>query len=144
MRYNRIVLNFEEGMPRGTAQQKGERVMFGKNGKPYVLHYKKKNVANARADFVRMLKPYAPDVPSDKPIKLSVLFVFDVKDKKKWGKYKTSRPDNLNFFKEPEDAMTEVGFWFDDSQVVKHELTKVYGEKARIVILVEELEEEAE
>lgn len=135
-----FTLHFEEGMPRGTAQQKGEKVMFGKNGKPYVLHYKKKKVANARANFVRLMKPYAPETPSDKPIKLTVLFVFDIKDKKKWGKYKTTRGDLSNQIKELEDSMTEVGFWVDDSQIVKQELAKIYGEKASISVRIEELD----
>ena len=78
-------------MPKGTAQQKGVMV---RNGKP--IFYRKDNVQSARNHFMRALKPYKPIKPSDKPVKLHLWFAFDVKDKKKWGKYKPTMPDADN------------------------------------------------
>lgn len=134
----KFLLEFPDGIPSATSQQKGEKIIYGKNGKAFIHHYKKKKVADARASFVGKLKPYAPEVPSDKPIKLTVWFEFSVKDKKKWGRYKTTRPDLSNLIKEIEDAMTECHFWLDDSQVVELNLCKTYEKEASIYVEIEE------
>lgn len=129
-----IYLKFPEGLPKGTSQQKGVRVV---NGKPYF--YRKNKIDSARTRFIYALKRYAPDVPSDKPIKLFVWFFFDVKDKSKWGTWKTSRPDADGFLKEFQDAMTECGFWEDDSQIVDLRVRKSYAAEGEIYIEIEEL-----
>lgn len=132
-------LYFDGGMPKGTAQQKGEAIRY-KNGVPYIQHYKKDAVSAARELFTLKLKPNAPKVPTDKPVRLYVWFVFDHKDKKKWGEYKTTRPDCDNYVKELKDAMTDCGFWLDDAQVCDLRVVKTYGERASIVVNVEDLE----
>lgn len=136
-----FMLLFENGMPKGTAQQKGERISYAKNGRPYIQHFKKKTVAQSRAELVRRLQDHAPEAPTRKPVRLEVLLTFDIKDRKKWGNYKTTKPDCSNYIKELEDAMTECGFWEDDSQVAELSITKVYAEKASIQITIDELEE---
>jgi len=133
---NRIVLNLPEGLPKGTSQQKGVRVV---KGKPYF--YRKNKIDSARNIFIYNLKPFAPEVPSDKPIKLSVWFFFDVKDKSKWGKWKTSRPDADGYLKEFQDAMVESGFFLDDNQIVDLRIRKSYAYQGQIVIDIEELGE---
>lgn len=133
-----FILHFEQGMPKGTAQQKGVAIRY-KNGEPYIQHYKKDKVAALREEFMYRLNRYAPRVPYAGPVRLSVLLCFDVKDKKLWGKYKTTRPDGDNYIKELKDAMTECGFWGDDSQVADERVVRVYSEKAAIRIQVEEL-----
>lgn len=126
-------------MPRGTAQQKGERVIY-KNGRPVIIHYKKNNIASARHYFMGKLMPHKPQEPSINPIKLTVYFYFNVKDKKLWGHPKPSKPDNSNFIKEFEDAMTSVGFWRDDAQVYDLRVVKYYAEKAGVIVRWEEVE----
>jgi Holliday junction resolvase RusA-like endonuclease len=88
------------------------------------------------------LKRFAPDVPSKKPIRLSVHFFFDIKDKSKRGSWKTSRPDVDGYLKEFQDAMTECGFWEDDSQVVDLRIRKSYSENGEggIIVEIKELE----
>lgn len=140
----KFLLEFPDGIPSATSQQKGERIIYSKNGKAFIHHYKKKKVADARAAFVGKLKPYAPEVPSDKPVKLTVWFEFSVKDKKKWGKYKTTRADLSNLIKELEDSMTECGYWIDDSQIVVMRLYKTYAQNATIHIAIEELGDKPE
>lgn len=135
---NEFYLHFDEGMPRTTSQQKGERVIY-KNGKPVIIHYKKDKVASARHYFILKLKPHRPAEPSLNPIKLTVYFYFDVKNKKLWGKPKASKPDNSNFIKEFEDAMTAVGFWRDDAQVYDLRVVKYYAEKATVLVRYEEV-----
>lgn len=143
---NEFYLHFENGMPKATAQQKGERIGWKRIGGklvPYIDHYRKANVQVARSQFILKMKPYRPKQPSERPIKLLVCLYFDVKQPKKlWGKYKTTRPDCDNYVKEIKDVMTELGFWKDDAQVVDLHVIKRYSEKATIYIQLEELDDE--
>ena len=119
--------------PTATAQMKGVRVVHGKP-----MFYEKSEVKTARQMFTLELKPHAPKVPSDKPIKLTVWFAFDTKNKKLWGQYKPTRPDTDNSLKLLKDCMTGL-FFKDDSQVVEETVIKTYAEKATIMIRWEEV-----
>lgn len=134
-----INLFFEEGLPRATAQQKGEAVRYTRSGQAYIQHYKKEKVKALHNEFAYRLKRYAPPVPSEDPIRLIVFLGFDVKEKQLWGKYKTTRPDGDNYIKELKDVMTEIGFWKDDAQVVDERVVRTYAEKGSITIQVETL-----
>ena len=138
---NTFYLNFENGLPKGTAQQKGEAIRYKANGQPYIQHYKKAKISAARTEFIYKLKKHAPKVPTDKPVRLIVFLCFDIQDRKLWGKYKTRRPDVDGYLKEFMDAMTDCGFWKDDAQVADLRVVKTYGEKGSIVVTVEDLEE---
>ena len=143
MKYE-IFMLFENGLPKGTAQEKGERIAYRViNGRrvPYIQHYKKTQVSAMRREFELRLKKHAPKTPSDKPIKLMVCLFFDVKSPKKlWGTYKITRPDCDNYVKEIKDAMTTTGFWYDDAQVSDLRVIKRYAERGEIYIRVEDLE----
>lgn len=127
-------LHFET-MPKGTAQQKGVYVI---NGKPHF--YEKPVVKNARNEFLREMRQYRPKKPTDKPVKLTVTFYFDVKGRHLWGKPKATKPDTDNYIKLLKDCMTETGFWLDDSQVVDEHVKKFYAEKATIAVYWEEVQ----
>lgn len=141
---NSFFLNFENGMPKGSAQQKGECIRYKiMNGKrvPYIHHFKKATVEGMREEFELKLKRYRPKTPSEAPIKLVVMLYFDIKGPKRlWGTYKTTKPDLDNYAKELIDAMTSVGFWKDDAQVTDLKITKRYAGTASIFIQWEELE----
>lgn len=143
---NEFYLHFEDGIPKGTAQQHGERIAYKRIGGrlvPYIEHYRKANVQLARNMFTVKMKPYRPKHPSERPIKLLVCLYFDIsKPKKLWGKYKTTRPDCDNYVKEIKDVMTDLKFWNDDAQVVDLRVVKRYSEKATIYISMEELDDE--
>lgn len=143
---NEFYLHFENGMPKGTAQQKGERIKYRKIGTkmvPYIDHYRKPEVQEQRNQLIYMMKKYKPKTPSNRPIRLLVCLYFDIKQPKKlWGTYKTTRPDCDNYVKEIKDCMTEVGFWEDDAQVVDLHVIKRFAEKATIFIQMEELSDE--
>lgn len=142
-----MYLKFDNGLPKQSAQQKGETIKYKRapNGKlvPYVHHYRKERIEAARNLFFYKIKRYAPKKPIEGPVRLTMIFYFDIKSPKKlWGTYKTTRPDVENFYKEIADVMTSCGYWCDDSQVVDLRLTKYYAEKATIYIKVEELTNE--
>lgn len=143
---NEFYLRFENGMPKGTAQMKGERIAYrfiGGRKVPYIDHYRKPEVQASRNQLTLMMKKYRPKEPSDRPIRLVVCLYFDItKPKKLWGKYKTTRPDCDNYVKEIKDVMTDLKFWNDDAQVVDLRVVKRYSEKATIYIRLEELDDE--
>lgn len=122
-------------MPKGTAQQKRY------NGRTHT-YFKSKALRDTEFIFFESLYPYAPDKPSEKPIRLSLTFHFDIKDKKKWGRYKTTVPDVDNYAKAFIDQMTKSGFWLDDSQISELYLAKFWSSSALIVVNWEELEDE--
>lgn len=132
---DQFFLHFDT-MPKGTAQQKG---VYVRNGKPHF--YTKEKVESARKLFITALLPHRPRKPSNKPIKLSVYFYFDVKSRDLWGKPKATKPDTDNYLKLVKDCMTAAGFWVDDAQVVDEHIQKYYAEKATIAIYWEELQE---
>lgn len=144
MAKNEIFLRFENGLPKGTAQHKGERIATRfVNGRrlQYIHHYKTAAMSAARQEFELKLKRYAPKKPSDKPIGLTICLYFSIKyPKRLWGTYKITRPDCDNYAKELIDAMTGLGFWGDDAQVVDLHIVKRYAEQATIWIRWEELE----
>lgn len=141
-------LHFEDGMPSGTAQMKGERISYKfdpktKKSVPYIDHYRRPEVQATRNQLTLMMKKYRPKQPSDRPIRLVVCLYFNIsKPKKLWGKYKTTRPDCDNYVKEIKDVMTDLKFWNDDAQVVDLRVIKRYSEKATIYISMEELDDE--
>lgn len=138
-------LHFPEGLPRATAQQKGESIRYKKvNGKilPYIDHYRKPKVQALRNELTLKMKRYRPKETSEKPIRLTVILYFDIKAPKKlWGTYKTTKPDCDNYVKEIKDVMTLLKFWKDDNQVVDLRVVKYFAEKGTIFIRMEELED---
>lgn len=138
-------LHFPEGLPRATAQQKGEAIRYKKSdGKvlPYIDHYRKPKVQALRNELTLKMKRYRPEQTSEKPIRLTVILYFDIKAPKKlWGTYKTTKPDCDNYVKEIKDVMTLLKFWKDDNQVVDLRVVKYFAEKGTIFIRMEELED---
>ena len=142
---DQFYLHFDT-MPSGTAQQKGVRTVYGKP-----MFYEKAELKQAREQFTTALRPHAPETPSDRPIKLTIWFAFDTKNKKLWGtdigdeqepwsghQFKPTRPDTDNSLKLLKDCMSGM-FFKDDSQVVDERVIKTYAEKATIMIRWEEV-----
>lgn len=132
---DRFFLYFENGMPKGTSQEIRHNRYTGK-------YFKDAKLANTETQFRLALRPHAPKSPSDKPIKLTVYFYFDVKNKKLWGQPKPTRPDTENYLKLFKDCMTKEGYWQDDAQVVDEHIKKFYAEKACIVVEYKEIEDD--
>lgn len=137
-------LRFEEGMPKATAQMKGECIRYKVSGTrrvPYIHHFKKAGVSATRREFELKLKAHRPKQKITGAVRLTLILYFDKKSPKKaWGTYKVTRPDCDNYAKELIDSMTAVGFWEDDAQIADLHIVKYYAEKATIFVRVEELE----
>ena len=131
----RFFLHFQE-MPKGTAQQKGVRVI---KGKP--TFYRKNKIETSRFQFALALRPHAPKAPTNKNVRLELRFYYNVKDKALWGKPKPTRPDCDNLAKEFIDAMKDAGFFTDDSRVSDLHITKSYSERATIVVSWSEVDD---
>lgn len=99
-------------IPSATAQQTGIAI---RNGKPY--GYKKQKVKDAEKLFALALKPHRIPEPIEGAIKLTIVWSYQTKDKKRNGKLKTTRPDLDNLNKIIQDSLVKAGFIKDDSQV---------------------------
>lgn len=118
--------------PTGTAQQKGERVV----GK-HIHHFEKKNVRNQRAIYEEKIREALDgrEVPNfEGPIFLNVTFYYSIKDKKRWGQWKTSKPDCDNAVKLLQDVLCSMDFFKDDSQVSFLKVKKKFAEHPGILI----------
>jgi Holliday junction resolvase RusA-like endonuclease len=96
-----------------------------RNGKPVV--YEEAKLANARCMFCSRLAEHAPKKPLTGPIYLQTVWLFPTADKKKQGKWKTTKPDTDNLLKLFKDCMTATGYWKDDAQVVDERTMKQWA-----------------
>lgn len=124
----KIILNVSPAaLP--TAQQKGAFV--GKDGR--VHFYTKAKVAKAEKALTKALSPYAHLTKKwgdDVALAVSVVFCFPYPvstPKKKMIQfgYHTKRSDVDNIFKGFGDALTNAGFWVDDSVIADLHLRKI-------------------
>lgn len=128
--------SFELSKMPTTNQQKGAKTINGK-----YISYNRKGTKNT--ELVNNLVKYRPKVPflnKDIPLKLSVTFYYAIKQKKKWGQQKTTRPDLDNLLKGLQDYMTKLGYYADDSQICWLEVKKFYSDKNIIEIGIKEVQ----
>lgn len=132
---NEFLLTFEEGLPRGTAQQKRFNSRTGH-------FYKDAKLSVLEQTFAYALRPHRPKTPSEQPIRLNLWFVFSISSPKRlWGTWKVTKPDVDNYAKAFIDQMVKTGFFTDDSIIVDLRIRKTYGEKASVFVQWEELGE---
>ena len=122
--------------PTVTAQEHKVRVV---RGKP--MFYDTQKLKVARSEFERLLRCFKPDAPLEGPVALYVDWHFATKTHKE-GTYRVTRPDTDNLQKLLKDCMTRAGFWKDDAQVCREEVTKRWSrEKPGIHIKVVTLDD---
>lgn len=122
--------------PTVTAQEHKIRIVHGRP-----MFYDTQKLKAARATFERLLRQHVPSEPMEGPIALTVGWRFATKTHKE-GTYRVTRPDTDNLEKLLKDCMTRVGFWRDDSQVCREEVTKRWSrEKPGISIKVVNLDD---
>ena len=83
------------------------------------------------------MKQFFPQ-PLEGAIKIQIEFFFAIKDKKKWGEYKTSRSDIDNLLKNILDSANGVAF-IDDAQVCSLVATKRWSDQDSTHIFVSKL-----
>lgn len=130
---DQFLLTFEEGLPKGTNQQK----RYNHRTRTY---YKDSKLSALEATFICALKPHRPKGPSEAAIRLDIWLTFSITSPKRlWGTWKATRPDVDNYAKTFIDCMTRTGFFKDDAQVVDLRVRKTYAEKASIFVQWAEL-----
>lgn len=119
---------FMDKMPT-TRQQKGIKVVKGQ-----VRSYNRGNTANY--ELQKNLLMNKPKVPYDKgvAITLKVYFIYGTKDKKKWGKRKTTRPDGDNLMKGFQDYMQLYRYFIDDAQIAPLIVDRFWGQNNKIIV----------
>lgn len=120
--------------PTATAQQKGERIAW-RGMRPFIVHYEKTKVKEAREMFCGLLAQYAPQEPLKGPVSVEAQWVFPWRKAERKGiikefcrKPKDTKPDIDNSNKLLLDCMTKVGILEDDSQVFSLNLQKYWGD----------------
>lgn len=136
-------------IPTVTAQEKGESIKFTyKDGKkiPYIYHFEKPEVQRARNFYHYHIRKYMNEnkIQAPKfggPVAMTVTFFFDTKTKANIGKWKTTKPDCDNIVKLLQDQLADLDFFkVGDQQVVDLTVRKIWTDKPRIVIEIQELE----
>ena len=110
--------------PTVTAQEKKVAII---RGKPRI--YEPENVAKAKSELKKHLKPFVPKNPLIGPLKLTVSWLFYKGTKHKHMEYRDTKPDTDNLEKLLKDCMTELHYWEDDAQVVVEHVEKVWSEE---------------
>ena len=128
-------------IPQGTAQQKRYNSRTGR-------YFDSDNIARARnffmAHFKKMRFLNEIDEPFKGPTELRVTFVYKARTKKAMYSPKLTRPDLDNSVKLIADCIVNSGILFDDNQIFRESLLKMYGPKERIVIEIVMQDDEKE
>lgn len=114
-----------EGVPEAQARP---RVFFGR-GRPRAY-----SPSSAWRDRVmRAARLARPQAPLDGPLSLKIEFFFPrlARGTRQDGGWKATRPDLDNLIKGVMDALTDAGWWAEDSRVAAVEAYKVYTKQGR-------------
>ena len=93
-------------------------------------------VVDAKAKYRAHLAKYRPEHPMTGPLYMKVIWCFPMG--KHDGGYCTDKPDLDNANKLLQDVLQELGFFNDDKQIAKLQLTKIYAENPCVMISLEE------
>lgn len=119
--------------PRTTQQQ--HRIST-RNG--YPILYDGDNLKSAKQLLTVMLSTHRPRTPFNGPVEFTVHWRFRAKSHKD-NEWKVSRPDGSNLDKMLEDIMTGLGYWTDDSLIVRKINEKYWSKKPGLYIKIVEL-----
>ena len=133
---NMVRFTLDMNPPTKTAQQKRWTCRSGKP-QPYNDPV---YVANVN-EYLYLLKKDKPKKPLKAPVWVEIKFTFPVKDKKRWGKRKTTRVDVDNVAKGFIDALQTTGYFKDDAHISDLYISKYWGEKGSIEVVMFEIVE---
>ena len=123
--------------PTATAQEKQVRIVHGKP-----LFYDPAPVKEAKKLLIGHLIVHRPNQPLTGALQLRTLWLFPKGKSHNNGEWRSTRPDTDNLQKLLKDCMTRAGFWKDDAQVCREEVTKRWSrEKPGIHIKVVTLDD---
>ena len=118
--------------PTATAQEKQVKVVHGKP-----LFYDPAPVKEAKKLLIAHLLPHRPEKPLEGAVALSTVWLFPKGRSHRNGEWRVTKPDTDNLQKLLKDCMTRTGFWRDDAQVCREDVTKRWSrEKPGIRIRV--------
>jgi len=148
---------FGSPVPQGSTRvvplkAKGGGYQMRPDGRPKLLpiHQHDRRLKSWRQDVANAARAVYDGPLLDGPVKLSILFILPrpqghFGSGRNAGKlkdsapiYPTRRPDLVKLTRGIEDALTGV-LWRDDSQIVKQELEKTFGDCAMLTVLLETL-----
>lgn len=132
---------FAVGTPKGQPRPRAFARNFG--GKWQARIFEAGTAEAWKSQVTIAAQAHIPAEPIEGPIRVDLTFVFE-RPKNHFGsgknstrlkegapKYHTSKPDRDNLDKAVLDALTTLGFWRDDAQVVGGELWKEYATAGR-------------
>lgn len=125
----KMIIKLNMKPPRTTSQQKGARIVNG-----HISFYTKDKVRAVLNDYKEKLEPYKLSKPLVGALHVNIKFLYKGK-----GVWKETRPDLDNMVKLLLDAMTQCGFWEDDSQIVILNAGKLYSDHDEIEIGITQL-----
>lgn len=125
-----------EEIPRGTAQQRKLAIVNGR-----AKSYPSKSLEHARSVYAyQFAKLGRPSEPLKGPCRLTLVFIFGTKDKKKIrDHWKTTKPDCDNLAKIFIDELNHYGAITDDNQISSLSVSKWWDSESKILFVLEEL-----
>lgn len=124
--------------PTITSQEKGYNRYSGQ-------FYTKDEVKQLKYEYAINIRRYMSVNKIETPrfkgaVRLTVSFAFASSNKKNWGLLKTTKPDLDNAVKGLQDVLADLGFFeVGDQQVAELVVRKVWSDKPRVSIHMEEL-----
>lgn len=127
--------------PPTTTHNAKELHAYMKDGKPCATLHDSDELKAARAKLHAYLAPHAPEkpVPTGKPVRLLVKWLFPTDGIHQNGEWRTSKPDTDNLEKALKDEMTRLHFWHDDAQVCSEIIEKFWADPCGVFVQVEVL-----
>ena len=131
--------------PKHTAQGSSTILKNFKTGHYFIGKKSNSNATKAKNELIALIAPYAPQMPIEGPVSLSVVWAYpwraseSKKNKEKGFMYCYTKPDCDNLTKQLADILTRLGFWRDDAQVACLQFSKVWRDNPGISIQIKTL-----
>lgn len=123
--------------PIRTTHQADLRILRTKDGRQFIGKMANSDIKRWVEQFKLMARKNVPDKPFDGPLELTLYFGFPlIKSDKGKAAAMTTKPDFDNLAKSVCDALTDLGFWHDDSQVVFGKVMKFRTPSPFVGVLV--------
>ena len=116
-------------IPRTTSQQKGVNFETKRV-------YTKDEVLRVRAMFRDALAPHKPAEPMKGAVQVLTKWCYPTATAKKWGSWKSTKPDVGNAVKLFHDVMEDLDFFANDSQIASEINQKFWTEPGKSGIFV--------